>query len=1193
MVKILLVSTIVNESLKKAAEDVKDCVDVKLVYTHDLQNYSKKDIQKFVDWADVVLIDVRGDPGLLADISYGEKDVVYLVGGSPTLMAKAKLGKFKMPAKAGPIMGSPESVKKRIERIQKIIEGLGKVVPLGALRDGRDYIRLMKYWANGGYENYKNMFLLLATRSGIDVEVKEPVEFPECGIYHPSYGFDYKPVIDPDKPVVGILFYGGMHFEQCVKVLERLAGRIDANIVPVYTEGILALKAIEEHLTNVDAIISLVWFRLNGGPLGGDPRPTIELLKKRKAKLFTPALMYTQKIDEWERDERGLNILQTITTVVLPEMDGGVEPIPICGVKNDEVVPIEDRVDRFAKRVNRWLELKRKPNSDKRIAIVVYNYPPGEENLCNAAYLDTFKSVERMLEELEKEEYAVRKADLEKLFLERRLFNPRLYLPESIECPRMSAGEYLKYFNELPEDVRKDVIEFWGEPPGDIMVDDGGILIPGVTLGNVFIGVQPSRRPVLTSEKDVYSAIHDKTKPPHHQYLAFYFWLEKVFKADCIIHVGTHGLAEFMKGKEIGLSSKCFPDILIGEMPHLYIYHVVNTSEATIAKRRLYGTLVSYNSPPYTTSDLYEDYAKLEEYLDEYREAMNKDAARSEIARKKALDLARKLNLGEDLEEVEAKLYEYKRSIIPKGLHILGRSYSLEELEDFVILLARYDRGEIKSLNRLISEEKGWNYEEVLRKPEKLKEIDKEAREIVGRFLKGEKFRKYDRTLKYCLETAKSFADNSLEIKNLLEGLKANYVEPSTGGDVIRNPEALPTGRNLYQFDPMKVPTEAATERGRYIARETIKKYFEKHGKHPESVGVVLWGFETAKTYGETVAQIFEYLGVEVIHKTPWEKELRVIPLEKLGHPRIDVVVTICGFFREMFPNVMELIDKAVMVVCELNEPEEMNFVRKHAKELEKFGDLARTRIFGPRATEYGTRMLQLVEDSAWKDESDLVEAYIHSMCYAYGKGIYSQEAREVFENLLKNVEMVSQVRDSHDYEITDLDHYYEFFGGLSKSVEVLRGKKPEMLIADTTKEVVKVESVEDSIERGTVTRTLNPKWIEEMLKHGFLGVQKIADRVEYLLGLAATTGAVENWIWDRIAERFVLDEEMFERLKSNNPYAAKEILERLLEANRRGYWDAGKEILNEMEERLVEIDGMLEDEIEVRAGKNEEKVNR
>ncbi|WP_010479462.1 cobaltochelatase subunit CobN [Thermococcus zilligii] len=1178
MVKILLVSTIINKSLKEAIEDVRDYAEVNLIYSHELPKLSREALQKTVDWADVILIDVRGDPGILSEINYGEKDVVVLVGGS-TLMGLAKLGKFKMPAKAASVVVSPETMKKRIERMQKLIEGLGKALPFGVLRDGRDYVRIVKYWANGGYENYKNMFLLIAKRSGAKVEVKDPMEFPERGVYHPAYGFDYKPVIDPNKPTVGVLFYGGMHFEQTLKTLDELITRLNANVIPVYTEGILGLKAVEEYFKDVDAIISLLWFRLNGGPLGGDPRPTIELLKERKAKLFTPALMYNQKIEDWEKDERGLNVTQTIATVVLPEMDGGVEPIPICGVKNDEVVPIEDRVEKFASRVNRWLELKRKPNSEKRIGIVVYNYPPGEENLCNAAYLDTFKSVERILEELGKEGYTVEKADLEELLLEKKIFNPKNYPVEMVDCPRMSVEDYLKFFNELPEESRRDVIECWGEPPGEIMVDEEGILIPGVVLGNVFIGVQPSRRPALDSE-DVYSAVHDKTKPPHHQYLAFYFWLERVFKADCLIHVGTHGLAEFMKGKELGLSSKCFPDILIGSMPHLYVYHVVNTSEATIAKRRTYATLISYNSPPYTTSDLYEEYAKLEEYLNEYREAQNGSGMRAEVAKRKVLELAKKLNMGEDIEEIEAKLYEYKRSIIPKGLHVLGEKYPMEDLEDFITLLARYDRGEIKSLNRLIAEKRGWKYEDALNDPKKLREIDEEAREIVKKFLKGEKFPEYEETLRYCLKVANAYVDNSLEIKDLIEGLKGNYIEPSTGGDVIRNPEALPTGRNIYQFDPLRVPTESAVERGKLIARETIRRYLEKHGKYPESVGIVLWGFETAKTYGETVAQIFECLGVEVVHKTPWEKELRVIPLEELGRPRIDVVVTICGFFREMFPNVVELIDKAVKLVAELDEPEDMNYVKRHIKELKNFDELGKVRIFGPTATEYGTRMLQLVEDSVWESENDLAEAYISSMCYAYGKSVYSQEARDVFESLLEKVDMVSQVRDSHDYEITDLDHYYEFFGGLAKSVETLKGEKPEMFIADTTGEVVKVESLKESIERGTITRTLNPKWVEEMLKHGFLGAQKIADRVEYLLGLAATTNAVENWLWDRVAERFVLDDEMFERLKSLNIYATKEIVEKLIEATRRGYWTTSEETLEKLEDRYIEVEGILEEKI-------------
>ena len=602
-----------------------------------------------------------------------------------------------------------------------------------------------------------------------------------------------------------------------------------------------------------------------------------------------------------------------------------------------------------------------------------------------------------------------------------------------------------------------------------------------------------------------------------------------------------------MKGKECGLSSKCWPDILISSMPHIYVYHVTNVSEATIAKRRSYATLLSYNSPPYTSAGLYDEYARLEELIEDFR--AEKNVAKAEAIKAKIFELAEKLGTEKDIEKLEGRIYEYKRSIIPKGPHVLGRRYEANELKDFVLLLSRYDRGEIKSLHRIIAERKGLKFEEIAGDPKIMREIDEEAKRIVEEFFSGKTRKEFEKTLDFCKKVADNFSNNTMELENLIKALNGEYIEPSVGGDAIRNPEVLPTGRNLYQFDPLRIPTEAAVERGKRAAKEIIERHLRKYGKYPESVALVLWGFETAQTFGETVSQIFELLGVELIHKTAWEKELKVKSLEELRRPRIDVVVTICGFFREMFPNLIELIDRAVRLVSELEEPESLNFVKKHSTELK-----SQRRIFGPMATEYGTRMLQLVEDSVWQKESDLANAYLSSMCYAYGKDVHSVEARELFEGLLKTVDVVTQVRSSVDYEITDLDHYYEFFGGLSKAVELVKGEKAEMVIVDSTREIAKVESIRDSIERGTITRTLNPKWIEEMLKHGFNGVQKIADRIEYLLGLSATTNAVDTKLWDKIAERFVLNEQLFNRLKEMNAYATREMLERLLEAEKRGY---------------------------------------
>lgn len=1162
---ILLISTVINKSLRRAVEAVRDHCNVNLIYANELNKYSIDDLQKFVDESDIILIDVRGDPGVLKNIDFRDKDVVVLVGGS-SIMSRTKLGSFRMPARTISEISNPDSIKKRIDRIQKSVEALGKILPFGVLKDARNYVRIMKYWANAGFENYKNMFLYICKIYGKKVEYENPREFPEYGFYHLTEGFEYLPRPNSQKPTIGIVFYGGMHFESCLGVLELLSKKLEGfNVIPVFSEGILNLKALEllYEVGDVDAIVSLLWFRLDGGPLGGHSTRAVEMLKKTGAKLFTPAMMFMQSIDSWKNSPRGIDPLNMITSVTLPEMDGGVEPIPLCGISDQEVVPIEDRVDKFAQRVKKWMELRRKDNSDKRIAIVIYNYPPGEENLGRAAYLDTFKSLEVILNEMRRRGYRVDEFDVNSI-IDKRLFNPSEMPISTIASHKMKLEDYLKFFQELPIEIRDEVVKWFGPPPGTIMTENNDIVIPAVVLGNVAIVVQPARKKLTTIE-DLFSEIHDNTKPPHHQYLATYFWIERVFKADAVIHLGTHGTAEFTKGKEVGLSSKCYPDILIGSMPSIYVYHAVNTSEGAIAKRRLYATLISYNSPPYTFAGLYEDYLKLEDLIEEYREYLGKDPAKCEIAKRKALELAKKLNLGEDLYKIELKLYELKRSIIPKGLHILGERYSDADLRNFLLATS------MVKIGKKIAELRGEKFEELdIRKK---KDIEKEVERIVDSFLAGEKIDKEIESILHAnLESARKFVDNSLELQNLIEALEGKYVEPSIGGDVIRNPDALPTGRNIYPFDPTRIPTMSASERGVAIANNTLRRYKEKMGRYPETVGVVLWGFECAKTHGETVSQIFEYLGVELIHKTPWEKEIRVKPLQELKRPRIDVAITICGFFREMFPNLIELIDKAIRMMSELDEPEELNYVKKHRD--------VKHRIFGPRNSEYGTRMLSLVEDGAWNEPKDLVEAYVSSMCFAYGKDCYGVEAREDFEKILRTVELTSQIRSSTDYEITDLDHYYEFFGGLVKSVELIRGKKPEMVFVDSTMETPKIESLEEAIERGSITRTLNPLWIEENLKHGFLGVQKILDRIENLLGLSATTNAVHNSIWNKVFERYVLDENMYKRLRELNKFATKKIIERLMEAERRGLWKANQAQRKVLEDRFYELEGILEEVI-------------
>jgi cobalamin biosynthesis Mg chelatase CobN len=422
---------------------------------------------------------------------------------------------------------------------------------------------------------------------------------------------------------------------------------------------------------------------------------------------------------------------------------------------------------------------------------------------------------------------------------------------------------------------------------------------------------------------------------------------------------------------------------------------------------------------------------------------------------------------------------------------------------------------------------------------------------------------------------------SSDEIGAILKALNGRFIEPGPGGDFVRNPEVYPTGRNTYQLDPTNLPTGAAMERGRRIADEYLASFYRKHGRYPRAVSVVLWAFETMKTGGETLAAIFHLLGVKPVWRSIYVRDIEVIPLSELKRPRIDVVVTICGIFRDTFYNIVELLDKAFKTVADLEEPEDLNFVRANVRRmLSNHGENAKLRIFGPPEGQYATSLTALIESSQWRSEVELVNAYLESMKFAYGEKARCVESKELMNSLISNVELVTQIRDTVDYEITDLDHYYEFLGGLTKAVESRSGRHPMVLVADTTREIVKVEDAREALRRGVVTRTINPKWLDSMIEHGYNGVSKIADRVEYMIGLAATLGGVEDWMWRSIAENTVFNVERAEKMRSINIWAFRKIVKRLLEASRRGYWRADKETVERLEEEYLKTEEILEEEV-------------
>ncbi|MCI5180752.1 MAG: cobaltochelatase subunit CobN, partial [Candidatus Electrothrix sp. AW3_4] len=824
-----------------------------------------------------------------------------------------------------------------------------------------------------------------------------------------------------------------------------------------------------------------------------------------------------------------------MTTVILPELDGLIEPIPSAGLVEQEheavagtvkqVAALEERVARSCQRISNWVRLQGMVNAEKRVAVIVYDNPPGEDNIGNAAYLDTFASLKQLFQEMAKRGYQVDglpEEGLHEYLLQRRLVNNARWGGEDIalrEGFQLNAEEYSGLLQRTVPGA--EVTAEWGPPLGEIMTWKGRMLLPAVEFGNLLLGLQPARGVHADPDK----ITHDQTLPPHHQYQGFYRWLEEVWQPDCVVHVGTHGTLEFLKGKEMGMSSRCFPEALIGNVPHLYFYHVVNASEATIAKRRSLGVLINYNSPAFAAGGLYDAYESLDQLISEWMEARGLDPERAARLEERVMDQAAELQLDADSPAaVQEEIALMKRSIIPKGLHLLGQGPDEAACLDFATFFLRYDRGEVPSLHRLLAEQQGLDYEVLLcptSAPEDaapvpahaLEEIEAEVAAIVRHAWTEEVLPETEpaRTaVKAALAAARNLGGR-LETENFFLGLEGRYIEPALGGDPLRNPDVLPTGRNSYQFDPRLVPSEEACRRGMQIAENTIRHYKELNGDYPDSTAVILWGFETTKTRGETVGQILGYLGVRVLHNSnPFHKKLEAIPLAELGRPRIDCLVQICGFFRDMYPNVMDMINRAFQLVAELPETVEENHVRHNTLRLteelagqvpeERLSTIAAGRIFGPRAGEYGTRTTHLIETGAWTDEEDITDLFTSTMSHLYADGIHGERQSAAYRSRLAVVDAVSQVRDSHEYEIMDLDHYYEYFGGLSRTVEAVKGEAPVMLISDTTKEVIRTETVKESLNRGIRTRLLNPKWIDALLEHDYHGAQKIGDRVENLI---------------------------------------------------------------------------------------------
>lgn len=1119
----------------------------------------RETICRAVRKADTALIDLMGAPqelieavGRALDGCQGNRIVI-----GYGCREKTRLGRFAMGAgmrsKEDPGPDGKGSSGK-MNGMRKMAQGMRKVLPLPILRDMDNLFLIGDYWQSGTLEDVRSLLHLLLREYDNRRQLPKPAAPTlKTGIFlcdcESQRAFDtladYLDAFPPDagKPTVAFLFYGHNYPNRFFPVIEqaRQAFLPFANVLPIGFSNQLD-RDMERLRTlmkkgQVRLAVNFMSFRLGAGPMGGDAALGIRILEECDAPMLSPFFISKRTREAWEQDQEGVAPGEFLISMMLPELDGGIETVPVGAVGNvshdprfdldlTEIVPLEGAVARLAARAERWLRLQRLPNREKRVALLCYDYPPGEAHLLSAAFLDTLASLSNILTALHDAGYQVPKVtpeELEQMLCRGDQANSGRYRPEK-SGGTVYRPDQLEYSRELEA--------AWGREPGEIMAERGGYRIPGVCLGNVFVGVQPARTGAAWDGDAHY---HDQDLPPHHQYVAFYQWLRKEFQADVVVHVGTHGTLEFLPGKANGLTCRCWADRLLEDLPNLYLYYCGNASEGMTAKRRSNAVLLSYAPPVFRESGLYGDLAELDSLLTEYREAERQAPERAAGLLERLQNIAQALELPRELEALERELYRSRTSLIPQGLHVFGNGYTEAEASAYAARVCRPDNG---------------------REPAAVAKQAMEAGELPA----------------------------------LLHALEGGYVPAGPMGDVFRNPEILPTGRNGYAFDPRFVPSPAACARGEEIAKAALERYQKENGKPPEKMAVILWGLETARTQGETVGQLLYYLGVRMTWRgTSFLSRLEVIPTGELGRRRLDVTVTICGFFRDLFPNLLEDLDRVLRELDELRETPEQSAFAAHTEQLyqkflaegcdpEEARELARSRIFGPAKGEYGTSLTNLVKSGQWQEPEELGSIFTGELGYLYGGHRQGERIPGLLRHHLGQVELVTQVRSDPEYEVTDLDHYYEFFGGLSRAVENVRGARPVQYVLDTTGRTPLADTLAESAARGVRTRLLNPVWIDGMLAHSFHGGQKIAARFENVLGLAATAQAVSSAAFDRLHSTYVADPVLRRRMRENNRYAYLELLEKLLESSRRGYWKATDEQLNTLTRAYLETEGDAED---------------
>ncbi len=1223
-------------------------------------------------------------------------DVSIVFPSMPQVMRLNKMGSFTMENLGQSKSAIAQFMRNRKKQsgssfqdsMLKVLRTLPKVLkylPVDRAQDARNFMLSFQYWLGGSADNLENFLLMLADKyvckDGQSFQYADPVVYPDMGIWHPlapkmfedadEYWewFNNRDDItedlrDPLAPCVGLVLQrthlvtgDDAHYVAIVQEFEVMGARV----IPVFSGGLDFAKPVDEYFwdkrikgveptTYVDVVVSLTGFALVGGPARQDHPKAIESLKRLNRPYMVALPLVFQTTEEWEESELGLHPIQVALQIAIPELDGAIEPIILSGRDGatGRAIALQDRVEAIAQRAMKWANLRKKPKLDKKVAITVFSFPPDKGNVGTAAYLDVFGSIYEVMQALQHNGYDIPELpDSPQALMEAVIHDAQAQLasPELNVAYKMSVMEYERltpYYESLKEN--------WGDAPGHLNTDGQNLLIYGKHFGNLFIGVQPT----FGYEGDPMRLLFSRSASPHHGFAAYYTYLEQVWKADAVLHFGTHGSLEFMPGKQMGMSGACYPDSLIGSTPNLYYYAANNPSEATIAKRRSYAETISYLTPPAENAGLYKGLKELSELIGSYQGL--KEGGRGIQIALTIADQSIILNLDKDIPEltdpdnfkaklqdpdahelrdnfigsVYRRLMEIESRLLPCGLHVIGKPPSAAEAVATLVNIASLDREEdgLKSLMRIIAESIGRNMEEVYRNSDRgiladvnlLQDITTATRAAVGALVQaqvdtdgrvsmlsklnffnlGKKapwveslhqsgypnvneddLKPLFEYLEYCLEQV--CADN--ELGALLKALEGEYVLPGPGGDPIRNPLVLPTGKNIHALDPQSIPTLAAVQSAKIVVDRLLERQrLDNGGDYPETIACVLWGTDNIKTYGESLAQILWMVGAKPVPDALGRiNKLELLSLEELGRPRIDVVVNCSGVFRDLFINQMALLDQAVKMAAESDEPLEMNFIRKHALEqAEEMGinlRQAATRVFSNASGSYSSNINLAVENSTWEEEKELQDMYLNRKSFSFNSdnpGIMDDN-REVFESALKTADVTFQNLDSSEISLTDVSHYFD--SDPTKVVSSLRddGKKPAAYIADTTTANAQVRSLSETVRLDARTKMLNPKWYEGMLSHGYEGVRELSKRLVNTMGWSATADAVDNWVYEDTNSTFIKDPEMCKRLMDLNPNSFRRMVGTLLEVNGRGYWETSEENIERLQELYQEVEDRIE----------------